>query len=199
MGKNGLSATDIGLPHGLNARQTNKMLEILGLVEKSEHAGYVLTDAGKEIGHYVDYDNGYGGHAYRGWSGTYFDPERVANLPINEDLIQQTKDAYAADLLAARLARATSPADAAAGAREVQADVTQQTSGAPVNWGHVAIALGSVVVVVSGVLVVKRYGPDIARVWEKHATPRIDAVRKRLIRPPVELAADDEDRDTPEE
>lgn len=189
MGKNGLSATEIGSPLGLNPRQTNKMLEMLGLVEKNPYgSGHVLTEAGKQVAHHVDYDNGYGGYARRDWFGTYFDPEKVAELPITDELVQLAKDEYAADLMAKRLANAASRAEADEAFRATQVEINNETIGSTVNWGHVALVLGSAVVVIGGTFAVKKYGPDIARLWEKHATPRIAAVRRRVLGTPPDVA-----------
>ena len=66
-------------------------------------------------------------------------------------------------------------------------EINNETTGSPVNWGHVAIVLGSAVVVIGGTFAVKKYGPDIARLWEKHATPRIAAVRRRVLGTPPDV------------
>lgn len=184
MGKHGLSATEIGAPYGLNGRVTNRLLEAMGVIEESEYGGWKFTELGEKYGKVIDRDNGYGGHARRDWPTTYYDESILDELKITPDLIAQARAVDVARRTERALKNAVDKEEAEAAFRAFQDQLAaeNQAQNGQIDWVKVAAILGGIIVVVGGVVVVNKFGPDIKRKWTEVAAPRIDAARRRLTR-----------------
>lgn len=165
MGKYGLSATEIGRPHGLNGRATNRLLEAAGFITGRPGA-WSFTEKGKQFGSEIWRKNVFGeGNPDTEWPTIVFNPKILDELQITDELVATAKNRYAADLLQQRLARATTEPEAEAVVRELR--------GMQVNWKVVAaLALGAVAVVGS-TIVVKKWGPEIRQKWDERTSKGI--------------------------
>lgn len=175
MGKYGLSATEIGRPHGLNGREMNRLLEAAGYI-MGKPGAWSFTEKGKRFGSEVWRQNVFGeGNPAIEWPMIVFDPKILEELHVTPELIDTAKNAYAADLLQQRLARAATQPEAEAVVRELR--------GMQVNWKVVsALTLGAVVLVGTG-LAVKKWGPAIKQQWDERASRGPAAVDGELTGP----------------
>jgi len=189
MGKNGLSATDIGNTYGLVPRAANRLLEIAGVHEKVD-GGWKPTELGERFIDVVYEHNGHGGYASRGWDKTYFSPDLLDELNITPEMVAEARTVYAADLAADALKRAAGKAEAEEHFRQFQEKLAREAQESAqefeVDWKKVAVLLGGAIVVVGGTVVVVKYGPAIKRTWQAKVTPQLDAAKRKLLRRPAE-------------
>lgn len=181
MGKNGLSATEIGRDFGLGPRPANRLLELAGVHDKVD-GGWKLTELGERFVNVVNEHNGYGGYASRSWDKTYFAPEMLNELNITPEMVEQAKAIYTADLAAAALERAQGQEEAEEVFRQFQEKLALENQEYEVDWKKVAVLLGGIIVVTGGTVVVVKYGPAIKRKWQEKVTPRIEAAKARFRR-----------------
>lgn len=182
MGKHGMSATEIGARHQINARVTNKVLELAGVHVKGPD-GWQLTELGEKFATVIEENNGYGGYASRQWTKTFYAPEMLDDLNITPELIERAKTEYAADLAAAALRRAASKEEAEAAFRETQEKLARELQGTQVDWRKVAILVGGAIIVTGTTIVVVKYGPGIKRRVSEKLGPHIESAKKRFRRP----------------
>jgi len=174
MGKYGLSATEIGRPHGLNGRETNRLLEAAGFITGKPGA-WTFTDKGNLFGSEVWRKNVFGeGNPEIEWPTIVFDPKILDALDITPERISAAKAAYTADLLNQRLARAANEAEAEAVVQEIR---KLQVN---VNWKVVAALTLGAVAAVGTTIVVKKWGPDIKQKWDETTSKGIAAVKSRF-------------------
>lgn len=178
----GLSATDLGAQIGLGAQDTNALLAAQGFLE-GKPGQHLLTELGKQFGHNVSEDNGYGGVAYRDWYKTYFDDSILSALDHSPETIAETKSA-------AKAARAAARALSAKEGEEYWAEVARKKlenglSG-KVDWKKVILIAGGVIVVTTTTVVVVKYAPAIKRGWAAKVSPALVAMKDRMTGKPTE-------------
>jgi len=178
MEKPGLSATDVGRPHGLNGRVTNRLLEALGVLE-GRPGDWTLTEKGAALASTIQHDNGYGGYAYRGWETTYYDPQIVDE--ITPELIEQARNADIAHRAQKTLENAASREEAEAAFQDFQRKQAAESAPSEINWGKVALLMLGAVAVISGVVVVRRYGSSLKEKWESSSAKQHLASAKHRI------------------
>jgi hypothetical protein len=182
MVKSGLSATDIGAHIGLGAQDTNVLLVAQGFLE-GKPGEYLLTDLGKQFGHHVSEDNGYGGVAYRDWYKTYFDESILHALDHSSETVTETKSA-------AKAARAAARALSVKEGEEYWAEVARKklandVSG-EIDWKKVILVAGGVIVVTATTVVIVNYAPAIKRGWTAKVSPALVAMKDRITGKPAE-------------
>ncbi|MCC6855777.1 MAG: hypothetical protein IT189_06910 [Microbacteriaceae bacterium] len=182
MVKSGLSATDLGAQIGLGAQDTNALLAAQGFLE-GKPGQYLLTELGKQFGHHVSEDNGYGGVAYRDWYKTYFDESILSALDHSPETIAETRSA-------AKAARAAARALSAKEGEEYWAEVARKKlenglSG-EIDWKKVILIAGGVIVVTTTTVVVVKYAPAIKRGWTAKVSPALVAMKDRMTGKPAE-------------
>ena len=180
--KSGLSATDIGAHIGLGVQDTNALLVAQGFLE-GKPGEYLLTELGKQFGHHVPEDNGYGGYAYQDWYKTYFDESILPALDHSPETITETKSA-------AKAARAAARALSAKEGEEYWAEVARKKlendlSG-EIDWKKVILIAGGVIVVTTTTVVIVKYAPAIKRGWTAKVSPALVAMKDRMPGKPAE-------------
>lgn len=182
MAKQGLSATDIGEMLGLGAQDTNVLLALQGFL-KGKPGEYLLTELGEQFGQHVSEDNGYGGHAHREWSKTYFDKSILDAIDQSPEVIAETKDSAKA---ARAAARALSTKEGEAYWAEVARKKLENELSEEIDWKKVLVVAGGLVVLTTTAVVIVKYAPAVKRGWTAKVSPSLSAMRERLVGKPAE-------------